>query len=166
MTFTNLRIGRTEDEDDLEDARDILSSAQKLLSFLPSVFSSAEDITALWHDDLSLNNILVDDHGAITAVVDWECVSALPIWMATRMPTFLAGGVREEKPKRDDYADEDEDENSGDSDGDGVDNEGKNELYWIHLMDYEVGKLQKVYNERLEKLWPARPQWRAILACR
>jgi aminoglycoside phosphotransferase (APT) family kinase protein len=39
-------------------------------------FPSPESLpkrTVIWHDDLSLSNILVDE-GIITAVLDWECV--------------------------------------------------------------------------------------------
>lgn len=159
-------IENAEDEDDKEDAREILGPAQRLLALLPKVFPAAlqdspPEVTALWHDDLSLNNILVDDQGNITAVVDWECVSALPIWIATKMPTFLTDGGREEEPKREGYMDEtplgssatEEEDGSADS----LDNEGKNELYWIHLMEYEVTQLQKVYDAKLRQLWPDRP---------
>lgn len=40
---------------------------------------------------------------------------------------------------------------------DDLDNEGKNELYWIHLMDHEVTRLQEVYDAKLRQLWPDRP---------
>lgn len=99
-------IEKAEDEDDREDAEEVLPPAQKLLSLLPKVFPATHDhheVTAIWHDDLSLNNILVNDEGEITAIVDWECVSALPIWMAAKMPGFLTGGDRQEESKREDY---------------------------------------------------------------
>ncbi|KAJ7217078.1 phosphotransferase enzyme family-domain-containing protein [Mycena pura] len=148
---------KAEDEDDKEDALDILSAARKLLSLLPKIFPPFADAepTALWHDDLNLNNILVDESGAITGVVDWECVSALPLWMAARPPAFLSGGGREEEPRRNDYADADPE--VAITECDGLDNEGENELYWIHLMQYEVTQLQKVYDAKLAVLWPNHP---------
>lgn len=101
-------------------------------------------MTAVYHDDLNLTNILVDDQGNITAVVDWECVSALPIWMAARFPEFLSVGGRDERPDRDRYSNEQAvsivKAGSADDDDD-LDNEGKNSLYWIHLMEWEVTQL-------------------------
>ena len=144
-----------EDEDDRDDAEEILRPAQKFLSLLPQVFPGTQDgpeVTIIWHDDLNLNNILVNDQGKITAVVDWECVSAPQSWVATKMPKFWLGGGREEEPKRDDYGDEtpqgslasENDERTDDLIG-----ESKNELYWIHLMGYEVTQLQRLYDARL-----------------
>lgn len=118
-------------------------------------------MTAVYHDDLNLNNILVDDQGNITAVVEWECVSALPIWMAarSRSPEFLSVGGRDEKPDRDRYSNEKAvsvaKDGSADDDDD-LDNEGKTSLYWIHLMGWEVTQLQKVYDARMKQLWPDR----------
>lgn len=156
-------IEKADDQGDREDAEEILHLAQRLLSILPKVFTRPEiqdspEVTAMWHDDLNLNNILVDNEGQITAVVDWECVSALPIWMAAMTPKFLISDSRLEEPKREDYMDETPQGScSSESDTDGLDNEGKNQLYWIHLMDYEVTRLQEVYNAKLKQLWPDRP---------
>ncbi|KAK3361652.1 phosphotransferase enzyme family-domain-containing protein [Lasiosphaeria ovina] len=67
--------------------------------------------TVLYHNDLSLNNILIDDDGGkITAIIDWECVSAEPLWVATAVPSFLdvQGEEREDEPDRDQYPDADD----------------------------------------------------------
>jgi hypothetical protein len=104
-------MNEAEDDDDKEDAEEILESARPLLSLLPKVFFNDEETeehpepTVLWHDDLNMHNILVDEKGGITAIVDWECVSALPLWITTNMPKFLKGNNRPEKPRRDDYSD-------------------------------------------------------------
>lgn len=45
--------------------------------------------TVLHHDDLHANNILANDFGTITGVVDWECVSTVPLWKACFYPKFL-----------------------------------------------------------------------------
>lgn len=155
-------IEKAKDEDDREDAEEILHPAQNLLSLPPKVFPKIQDspeVTAIWHEDLNLNNILVDDEGKITAIVDWECVSALQIWMAGNMPEFLIDGGRQEEPKREDYMDETPLGSfaSEHDDTDDLDNEGKNRLYWIHLMEYEVTRLQEVYDAKLRQLWPDRP---------
>ncbi|KAK3994330.1 phosphotransferase enzyme family-domain-containing protein [Cladorrhinum sp. PSN332] len=144
------------DEDDREDAEEIISVARKLLSLVPKVFPptlSLDDpeITGLYHHDLHLNNILVNERGEITAVLDWECVSAMPLWMSTKVPKFLDEPVREEEPQRDDYADAAEGEEEEE------DSEGKNELYFIHRMEYEATQLRKVYESKLRELWPEWP---------
>lgn len=157
-------IEKAADEDDREDAENQLRSAEKLLGLLPKVFPAEQnspEMTAIYHDDLNLNNILVDDQGKITAVVDWECVSALPFWMAAKFPEFLSVGGRDEKPDRDCYSNEQavsiaKDGSADDEDDDDMDNEGKNKLYWIHLMEWEMTQLQKVYDARLKQLWPNR----------
>lgn len=152
-----------EDDDDREDAEEILGSAQRLLSLLPKAFPEDQEddvATALYHDDLNLHNILVNEQGEITAVVDWQCVSAMPLWMATKIPKFLVGERREDEPIRDNYADEVPTESAearNESGPDDLDNECKNQLYWIHLMEYETTKLRAVYEARLRELWPHWP---------
>lgn len=96
-------LANTEDEDDKEEAEDVLQVADRLLALLPRIFPSIQEPperTVLWHDDLGLHNILIDELGNITAVIDWECVSPLPLWRAIRMPKFLWGRDRDEEPKR------------------------------------------------------------------
>lgn len=157
-------LENAEDDDDREDAEEILGSVQRLLFVLPKVFPEDQNddvVTALYHDDLSLHNILVNEQGEVTAVVDWECISVMPIWMATKIPKFLVGERREEEPIRDIYAEEVPTESAEarkEGDPDDLDNEGKNQLYWIHLMEYETTKLRVVYEARLRELWPDWPR--------
>jgi aminoglycoside phosphotransferase len=146
-------LGEAEDEEDEEDAKFALALIHRLINLLPRIFLSRESLpehTVIWHDDLSLNNILVNDEGKVTAIIDWECVSAMPRWFATQMPSFLEGPVREKEPERQDYADE----TPGDKKDGELNNEGKNGLYWIHLMEYEQTQLRKVYHERMCQLQP------------
>lgn len=157
-------LEKTEDEDDKEDAEDALFAARKLLSLLPRFFPPTLDeveTTGLYHHDLHLNNILVNEKGEITAVLDWECVSALPLWMLTQVPKFLDEPVREEEPQRDIYANETPEEAAAAAktrdDPDYLDNEGKTDLYFIHRMEYEATQLRKVYEAKLKELWPEWP---------
>jgi hypothetical protein len=83
-----------------------------------------------YHDDLYLHNILVDDSGTLTGVVDWECVSALPLWKACCYPDFLEGPIRNKRPDQARYKYE--------SDGQ------PSELYWEHLMEFERTELRQV----------------------
>ncbi|KAK4173420.1 phosphotransferase enzyme family-domain-containing protein [Triangularia setosa] len=83
--------------------RGILPVARKLLPLVPKMFPPALDepeTTGLYHHDLHLDNILVNEEGEITAVLDCECVSAMPLWMATKVPKFLDEPAREEEPQR------------------------------------------------------------------
>jgi Ser/Thr protein kinase RdoA (MazF antagonist) len=94
------------DEGDIEDAEEAKSITQRLLKLLPSIFPPSANVSGesvLFHDDLSMQNILVDDDGKITGVIDWECVSALPLWRAFELPILLTGRDRDEEPKRDQY---------------------------------------------------------------
>jgi hypothetical protein len=75
----------------------------------------------------------------------------MPRWVASQVPEFLRGAARETRPDRNCYTDVD---TPGDLDG--LDNEGKTELYWIHLMEYEQTQLRKVYTARMRQL---RPDW-------
>ena len=79
-------------EDDADDATRTLEIIGKLKTLLPSVFPPNGDNpepSVLVHDDLSSRNILIHDNGELAAILDWECVSALPLWNACYYPTFL-----------------------------------------------------------------------------
>ncbi|KAI1800807.1 kinase-like domain-containing protein [Daldinia bambusicola] len=45
--------------------------------------------TMLWHDDISLDNVLVDENGVLQGVIGWSCVSCLPLYEACQFPAFL-----------------------------------------------------------------------------
>jgi hypothetical protein len=152
-------VETAEDENEKQEAEDIMDTAQKLATLLPKIFPSLQhppERSFIWHADLSLQNIMVDDEGNITAVIDWECVSAVPFWAAAQVPKFLIHGDREEEPQKDQYGDEDPDAVKTTPDEEGLDNEGKNPLYWDHLMDYDMTQLRKVFNARMQEL---RPNW-------
>ncbi|KAK8867826.1 kinase-like domain-containing protein [Apiospora arundinis] len=63
-----------------------------------------EEKTMLWHTNLSLDNIFVDETGVITGVLDWECISAIPRSLACQLPAFLLEGHdRLQEPHVKDY---------------------------------------------------------------
>lgn len=149
-------LKNSEDEDEREDAEDALAVARKLLALLPKFFPPTleqPEVTALYHHNLHLNNILVNE-GQITAVLDWECVSAMPLWMSATLPEFLERPVREEEPQRESYIRKRSTAGLGGSD---VDGEESSELYFEHKMEYEATQLRKVYEARLKELWPGWP---------
>lgn len=45
--------------------------------------------TMLWHDNISLDNILVDENGVLRGIIDWECVVCIPLYEACQFPAFL-----------------------------------------------------------------------------
>ncbi|TVY66186.1 hypothetical protein Focb16_v010941 [Fusarium oxysporum f. sp. cubense] len=156
-----LVLENSQDEHDIEDAEDILPVAQSLLALLPKVFPpdlGRPELSALHHHYSHLDNILVNEQGEVTAVIDWECVTALPFWMLSQVPNFLIDQPREDEPQRDAYMNETPEEaaEAGDrrNDPDYLDNEGKNQLYWIHMMEYETTQLRKVYKAKLEEVCP------------
>lgn len=143
-----------DDEDTREEAEETLHLAKRLTESLPKIFPPLQnpaERTALWHDDLSLKNILIDEDAKVTAIIDWEGASCQPLWQVTDVPDFLEGGTREEEPDRDCYGNASE---GGEQDEDGLDTEGKISLYWVHLMEYDQTKLRKVYIAKMKELWP------------
>jgi hypothetical protein len=58
----------------------------------------------LFHDNLSKHNIVVDDSGALTRVLDRECVSVLPLWTACYYPSFPECPTRDKEPDRTRYS--------------------------------------------------------------
>lgn len=153
----------SDDEDDIEEAEDAKEIAERLLKLLPTVFppnnTSTPEPSILFHDDLSMQNILCNSDGKITGIIDWECVSALPLWRACSLPEFLTGRERNEEPKRDHYApdnntEEEEDTSRPTREDEVLDNEGVNSLYWEHLVEYELTTLRGLFLEEMGNLAP------------
>ncbi|CAI7657402.1 unnamed protein product [Penicillium viridicatum] len=124
-TLDNLPSGdlESDDEDDADDAIRTLGIIGKLKTLLPSFFPPNGDNpepSVLVHDDLSSRNILVHDNGELAANLDWECISALPLWNACYYPAFLKGPPRRLEPDLGRYELEANGEPS--------------DLYWEHLM--------------------------------
>lgn len=133
----------TDDEDALDDAQRTLKIVNRLKALVGQIFSIGhleDEPSMLFHDDLSQHNILVDDGGALTGVLDWECVSALPRWKACYYPSFLEGRPREKKPELARYKREESGEPA--------------DLYWDHLMEYELTTLRRVFLDEMARLEP------------
>ncbi|KAJ8116107.1 hypothetical protein OPT61_g2396 [Boeremia exigua] len=143
------------DEDEIEDAEFAHNLAQQLCELLATVFlpsASATEATVLFHHSLSMYNISIDGDGNLSEVMDWECVSAVPVWRACRLPELFEERVREAKPLKENYSpDSDEDD---DKDDDGLDNEGITDLYWEHLLEYELTQLREIFLREMDKKSP------------
>lgn len=152
------RILKTsDDEDELEDAEFARSIAEEISQELPKVFTydtTSDEQTMLFHVDLSMENILVDEDGRLTAIVDWGCVSAVPMWRACQFPQLLEGRSRDENPERSQYGKDLDDDQDDPSTLDGPDNEGVSIFYWEHLLEYEQTQLRQVFKEEMGRVEP------------
>ncbi|KAI9645259.1 hypothetical protein NHQ30_005994 [Ciborinia camelliae] len=80
----------------------VIKRVKRLLKLLPSIFPVNEgtpEQSVLFHKDLSMGNILIDNDGSITGIIDWNNTSVVPIWRSCSLPKFLQGKERNEKPK-------------------------------------------------------------------
>jgi hypothetical protein len=138
----------SDDEDDIEDAEAAKDLAERLINVIPELFPphlTEAESSVLFHDDLSMQNTLVDEEGRLTALIDWECVPAVPLWRACQFPQLLEGSTREEKPDATTYARDLDHGYESSAATDAPDNEGINSLYWIYLLEYEQTLLRKLF---------------------
>ncbi|KFY73064.1 hypothetical protein V499_06820 [Pseudogymnoascus sp. VKM F-103] len=136
-----------DDDDDKEEAERTLDIVMRLKPLVDRIFpegQSGEEKTVFSHHDLSNHNVLVDDDGALTGLLDWECVSAVPLWKACDFPSFLGGRPREVKPDQTAY--DLNDEESADD-------------YWRYLKEYEITNLRRVF---LDEMAILEPEWMQI----
>ena len=148
------------DEDEIEDAGFAFDLAKQLSDILPTVFlptPGTVEPTVLVMSNLSMHNIIVGADGRLATILDWEGISALPLWRACRLPQFFEERLREERPSKEEY-DPDSDEED-EKDDDGLDNEGITDLYWEHLLEFELTQLSKVFHSEMEK---RSPEWATL----
>ena len=133
-----------EDEDDVEDAERTLDIIIKLRSYISKFFpdTGIAEPTMLHHDDLSMHNIMVNHNGVLTGVIDWECVSAVPLWKACDFPSFLKGRPRDAKPDLKKYQ------------GNGKSGLEPDSLYSEHMMEYEQHLLRRFFLDQMRNLEP------------
>lgn len=135
-------ILESDDRDDREEAEKALQIILRLKALLPRFFPAEEtdERSTFFHDNMSWHNMLVDENGVLTAVLDWECVSVLPLWKACDIPAFLEDKPRDERPNEDSYK---------------KDEAGKvNKLYWTHLLEYELTQLRSFFLVEMQRLEP------------
>ncbi|KAI1788571.1 hypothetical protein LXA43DRAFT_847956, partial [Ganoderma leucocontextum] len=103
----------------------------------------------IFHDDLSSQNIFVDASGTLTGLINWKCVSALPLWRAcARCPgSSLGDTAPTQRPNPETYGRADSDEGGRPA----------NALYFEHLLElWEQTQLRAVFLDEMER---PQPQW-------
>jgi hypothetical protein len=63
--------------------------AERLLALLPVVFPEEHEEFVLHHHDLNSSNIMVDTSYKLTGIIDWECITTCPLWLACQVPKFI-----------------------------------------------------------------------------
>ncbi|KPI44416.1 uncharacterized protein AB675_8366 [Cyphellophora attinorum] len=113
--------------------------------------------TFLTHHDLHHGNILIDDAGNITGLVDWEFTLFAPKYRAFSTPKFLRSDFRDEEPVADEYPDASpgQDTEWEKPMKNLVNMRGKNnDRYGEDYFDWETTQLRRLYWEELDRLCP------------
>lgn len=151
-------LSTSDDEEEIEDAQRSIALGNKLEHLISTDFSFDEDQavpTVIRHPDLQETNIMLDTEGQLQSVIDWAASTTIPLPLAFQMPLFLEGKDRFEEPTREEYGDYDPTVYMNDYiPPDLGDNEGKDDMYWEHLEEYEKTKLRQVYIDELQWLTP------------
>lgn len=78
-----------EDMEEMEFLQQMVKRLRKQLPlFFPSLTGDREEF-ALHHMAIHRHNLIVDMKGNVRAVLDWECVSAMPLWKGCQIPLFM-----------------------------------------------------------------------------
>ncbi|KAJ1533254.1 hypothetical protein HK096_005477, partial [Nowakowskiella sp. JEL0078] len=124
-----------------EDVLSIKLLVQRLIRLLPDFFSdSNNEYFVLHHDDINRSNILVrPEDGHLTAILDWECVSVVPMWKAFQTPKFLQSRERKCEPDFETYSK--------------LEDGAPNELYLEHKLDWECSNLRRIFERCMDDEW-------------
>ncbi|KAI1148588.1 phosphotransferase enzyme family-domain-containing protein [Nemania diffusa] len=110
-----------------------ISSSDNIASQETTLYTAEEGpaLTMLFHDSLSLDNMLVDDQGVLRGVLDWQCIPCVPLQEGCQFPAFLQQKYdRFREPFRRFYL--------GDEDR-------PHPAYYKHYNQYELTKLRRYY---------------------
>jgi hypothetical protein len=149
-----------EDEDDLRVTRKATVLVEGLEATLDALRERLEDGTEpkyLCHPDLNNGNILCDEAGRITGIIDWEMSSLVPLWACLKVPKLFSATFRDQEPSLDEYPDATPPE-PGDYIDESTEQEydlrGKNLLYGWHYREWECWRLRKAYLGEMQRLRP------------
>lgn len=126
----------SDDEADIDDATRTLQIIDKLDPLVPLFFPTNDgdqELSFIFHDDLSGHNVLVNNAGKLTGILD-----SLPLWKACYFPSFLEGKTRHSEPDVGRYHHEDNGEPC--------------DLYFEVLQEHEKTLLRDVFIDEMEQL--------------
>ncbi|KFY91998.1 hypothetical protein V500_04381 [Pseudogymnoascus sp. VKM F-4518 (FW-2643)] len=148
---SGIGVRNEEDQEDLDWAQVTLKIIDGVVPLVDKILPPGNDVedepSMLHHAYLDWSTILVDDSGALTGIIDWQCASAVPLWSACYYPQYLSWAWREEKPEPENYGTDAEDDGGSDP------NEPGN-LYWLHMEEYECYLLRGFFLEEMARLEP------------
>ncbi|KAF3267085.1 hypothetical protein TWF128_010041 [Orbilia oligospora] len=134
---THIIDSDSSDPDDKEDAIRFRNLSRRL-SQHTQTFLPRNEKFVLHHDDINAGNPLVDpETGALTGILDWECVSVLPTWKSCQLPLFLMNTkARNMQPSEKAYLEREDGPPSS--------------LYFEHLREWELTMLGQCFLQRME----------------
>ncbi|CAM1508008.1 Fc.00g048560.m01.CDS01 [Cosmosporella sp. VM-42] len=134
--------GENLSRENLRKAFNIISRLQKQLNILFQQTNSGPETSVIFHDDLYGCNVLADDEKGLTAVVNWGCISAVPLWYACQLPCFLEVKSTTVRPVRGAY--------------EGPKHPEDNKIYRARLKIPETIHLRSIF---LGEMLQLQPQW-------
>ncbi|KAH6615248.1 hypothetical protein C7974DRAFT_403557 [Boeremia exigua] len=119
---------------------------QRLMDLLPATFpADGPEAFVLHHHDLHAKNIFMGDDHELSGIIDWECISTVPLWAACEFPKFLQTELnRHVCPDPDKYMKEVLDDGT----------EELNVMYYEHLVEYEKTRLRVFFLEQMQRECP------------
>ncbi|ORY31067.1 phosphotransferase enzyme family-domain-containing protein [Naematelia encephala] len=145
LKFERLHEVAWQKKGDTTEISGAITATHTLLEAVPKVFPKGQspESTRIFHDNLHEWNVLIDQH-RVVGLLDWECVSVVPVWEFCQLPAALQGPDRDKPPERAHFppwGEETLDEPS---------------FYWEDLMAYELVHLRKAFMTEMERI---RPSW-------
>jgi hypothetical protein len=136
------------DNYDRTAASAVMNMGMRLLMLLPRIFPSAEDeekdYFIVHHNNLDIQNMLINPNGDLTGIIDWENIHTSPLWYGCQLPKFLCGPSSHDMPGKDKFMIIE----------DGKDEPVLDNVYWLRLRQYEQTQLRKVFFEKMEQVCP------------
>ncbi|OCF39355.1 hypothetical protein I317_06840 [Kwoniella heveanensis CBS 569] len=123
----------------------------RLLKCVPVLFDGtcSEDVMSLLAADLHWGNVMVDEDNDLVAYIDWEFITAVPLWAAATLPDIFP--IRDyNEPKKERYPLRVIRGQLETGIG------GVNKMYWFNLRDYEDTVLR---NHFLAEMANINPGW-------
>ncbi|KAF2035027.1 hypothetical protein EK21DRAFT_107656 [Setomelanomma holmii] len=101
--------------------------------------SNEQEAFVLHHHDLNSSNILIGAEHNLTGIINWKCITTLPLWLACDNPKFLIDQPRTAPPNSDEWPITFQDNSTQD----------RNDMYHEHLEGYEKMALRRLYLEEM-----------------